>query len=306
MKITKSILILFLVISLMSFTCYTPPVGAQVIPLSRLQQVEKILYGSSQELPIMERISRIEKTLYNQEQEGSLIERANNIINYVLPSVDKPSLLFLINTLDWTLTGEIGQEPVLVRVASIEKNLFGEERGGPLKDRIERLLKLSLPSEKLPVERINFPANKLIRIRLLDKLSSSYSKIGQEVEFEVVNDVKQNTKMVIPAGTEGILTIKNIEEAGKMGKDGSIELAFSRLIAIDGTEVPVKIDKKAQEENRSKQLALGASILGTVLLGPLGLIAGYFVEGKEEELPAGTELYVQTEKDIQLYGLVLH
>jgi len=304
LKNAKNLIISFLVISLLCFACYTP-LQAQVIPLNRLLQVERILYGSNQELPILKKISKIENTLYNNEQKGSLIERSNNIINYVLPSVDKPSLLFLMNTLEWTLSGDIGREPVMVRIASIEKMVFGEIRNGSLKERIDRLLKLSLPSDKMPIERINFTADKLIRIKLLNKLSSRESEVGQKINFEVVNDVKQNTKLVIPAGTKGTLSIKKIEEAGKMGKDGSIELEFSSLMAIDGTDIPVKLDKKAQEENKSRKLALGASVLGTVLLGPVGLIAGYFVEGEEEEITAGTELYIQTERDVQLYGLVL-
>jgi len=121
----------------------------------------------------------------------------------------------------------------------------------------------------------------------------------------VVNDIKHKGNLIIPAGTEGVLQVEKITEAGKMGQDGEIKIDFSPLTALDGSEIAVEIDKKSQEENRSKQLALGASVLGTIILGPVGLIAGYFVEGKDEELPAGTELYIQTEKDVQVYGLVL-
>jgi len=305
LKNAKNLIISFLVISLLCFACYTP-LQAQVIPLNRLLQVERILYGSNQELPILKKISKIENTLYNNEQKGSLIERSNNIINYVLPSVDKPSLLFLMNTLEWTLSGDIGREPVMVRIASIEKMVFGEIRNGSLKQRIDRLLKLSLPSDKMPIERINFTADKLIRIKLLNKLSSRESEVGQKINFEVVNDVKQNTKLVIPAGTKGTLSIKKIEEAGKMGKDGDIKISFKDLMQLDGSYLSVELNEEAQEENKSQKLAIGASLLGTALFGLPGVVVGYFVEGEEEKIPAGSEFYIQSNGSQESFGLLVN
>ena len=55
-----------------------------------------------------------------------------------------------------------------------------------------------------------------------------------------------------------------------------------------------------------KQLAMaaGASLAGIVILGPIGVIAGAFVNGKNIDLPAGTEVFVQTKADATLYGVV--
>ena len=39
-------------------------------------------------------------------------------------------------------------------------------------------------------------------------------------------------------------------------------------------------------------------------LGPVGLVGGFFVKGKDVELPAGSELYIQTQKDVTTKGLV--
>ena len=50
-------------------------------------------------------------------------------------------------------------------------------------------------------------------------------------------------------------------------------------------------------------MAAGASLAGMLLLGPIGIIGGVFVKGKNIDLPAGTELYIQTEKDESLYGV---
>jgi hypothetical protein len=42
-----------------------------------------------------------------------------------------------------------------------------------------------------------------------------------------------------------------------------------------------------------------------VLLGPIGIIGGAFVHGKNIDLPEGTELYIQTKNDTTLYGLTV-
>ena len=45
------------------------------------------------------------------------------------------------------------------------------------------------------------------------------------------------------------------------------------------------------------------SIAGIALLGPIGIIGGAFVKGKNVDLPAGTELYIQTAAPMTIYGL---
>ena len=53
----------------------------------------------------------------------------------------------------------------------------------------------------------------------------------------------------------------------------------------------------------SMAMAAGASLAGMVLLGPIGIIGGVFIKGKNINLPAGTELYIQTKNETSLYGL---
>lgn len=295
----------FLIFCLSSFIIYHP-VSAGALPMKRLAEVEKVLYGHVQEGSIVKRIERIEETLYNKIQDGTLIERVEKSTDYVLPAADKPSLIFLINTLEWSLTNDVTQGTIVNRLQELEKVVFGKTKSDPLVKRVSKLAELSLPEGKVPAEQVVLPANTLIRIKTLSKISSSGSQVGARVSFEVVNDVKVDGKLLIPDGTNGFLKIKDIDEAGKIGKDADVKLEFSRLMAIDGSRIDLKLDKKAQEENRSRELAVGASLLGAAILGPLGLIAGYFVEGKEKDIPAGTELYIQTVNQKKLYGLNLN
>ena len=51
--------------------------------------------------------------------------------------------------------------------------------------------------------------------------------------------------------------------------------------------------------------AIGASTIGALALGPIGLVGGLFVKGKDAVLPAGSELYIQTAQPVTTKGLVL-
>ena len=59
------------------------------------------------------------------------------------------------------------------------------------------------------------------------------------------------------------------------------------LLVGDGT---LKADKAVLA-------ATGASFLGMLIFGPLGLAGGLFVRGDDKPLPAGTPFYLEIEKD---------
>ena len=49
--------------------------------------------------------------------------------------------------------------------------------------------------------------------------------------------------------------------------------------------------------------AVGASAIGALALGPIGLVGGFFVKGKDVDIPAGTELYIQTSEAVTTKGM---
>ena len=63
------------------------------------------------------------------------------------------------------------------------------------------------------------------------------------------------------------------------------------------------IGEEAKKEMQHLAMAAGASLAGIAVLGPLGVVAGAFVHGKNVDLPAGTELYIQTKTDTTVYGV---
>lgn len=300
--------VIFLVFVLSFVTVLSPAAAAGgVIPLDKIGEVEKLLYGQEQDTAMLKRIDDIEKTVYNKEQSGSIVERSEKIINDVMISTEsKPSLLFLLNTVGWSLNGRVNRGTILERLENLETMIIGSKGKGSLFDRIKELYEVSISGKEIPIKKVTIPDDQLIRVKLLDSINSGRSYAGQLIPYEVVNDIKIENSLVIPAGMKGNLHVSEIESAGKMGKDGEIKITFKELMMLDGTKLQVELDEEAQQENKSQKLAIGASLLGTALFGLPGVVVGYFVEGEEEEIPAGSEFYIQSNGSREAFGLLVN
>ncbi len=304
----KNIVTAVLLITLLftPFLRYTELNAAGIIPLNELREVEELLYGITADAPIIERVKKVENTVYNQEQSGSIVERTEKITSDVLrSSKDNPSLLFLLNTVEWSITGELGVGNLIERINNLEQKVIGDNSEGSLKERIEKLYTISIKGAEMPINKVKSEKNQLIRVELLESITSETASRGEKIPYRVLEDIKVENTLIIPKGSKGELEVTEIEEAGKMGRDGDLKIGFPKLQTIDGTPIRVAIREEAQEENESQKLAIGASILGTALLGLPGVVAGFFVEGKEKEIPAGSNLFIQITESKELNGILI-
>ena len=83
------------------------------------------------------------------------------------------------------------------------------------------------------------------------------------------------------------------------------DISFDQVFSIDDEEIPTVLGPEAKDKLKMEAAAVGASAIGALALGPIGLVGGFFVKGKDVDLPAGTELYIQTQETVTTKGLVL-
>src|SRR5690606_30248361 len=149
------------------------------------------------------------------------------------------------------------------------------------------------------------PKGTLVKIELLTELNSEKSRPNDVVSYKVVEDVRIDNAIVIPAGTIGQGHVVSVDGAGRLGQGGFVTVDFGTVTAMDSTRVKVQVAERATEQNKSLELAAGASLAGVVLLGPIGLAAGYFVRGKAHIVPVGTTFYAETASDSKVNALSL-
>lgn len=141
---------------------------------------------------------------------------------------------------------------------------------------------------------VPLPTDSLVRIRLLDTIDSRNWKEGDQFPYEVSQDVIVDGRVAIPAGTRGVGVVTRARKAGSFGKEGKIELSFGSIQVAGGRTVELVLSEKARQGNDKEHLAAGASLAGLAVAGPIGLIGGLFVKGKNVTVPAGSEMYVAT------------
>lgn len=298
-KLFSAMLSAVFLISSMGMAAASTPETVQ----DKLAAVEKDTYGVEQTGALVERINKLEKDYDGTHRSGSMMARVNAIYDEVYTNSTKPSTLADLNAIEWNIDHQVSMNSVEKRIADMEMSINGKTSEGTYKQRIQALSKASFGSETLPLEQTLVPANTLIKVALVDPVNTKNLKKGDTVRFKVASDVIVNSKLVFAKGLPGEGTVKNVQQARNFGRNAKLEIDFNKTKSVDGTSVDTFMGEESTKEMKSLAMAAGASLAGIVLLGPIGIIGGAFVNGKNIDLPEGTEFYIQTKADTTLYGV---
>jgi hypothetical protein len=66
-----------------------------------------------------------------------------------------------------------------------------------------------------------------VKLRLSQSISSEDAKVGQEVPFEVVEEVKVDDFVVLPKGATAIANVTEAEHKKRMGRAGKLNMTIS-------------------------------------------------------------------------------
>lgn len=276
---------------------------ASATPLDSLVSVEIMLYGQTQEGSLIERIERIETDIYGETKQGAVLMRIDQVQTFLQSSEGSGGLQLRLNLAEWGFSYTFNSEaPLIERLQGLETVLYGAPQPGNISTRAETLMMDIWGTTKLDTKKVTLPAQSLVKIALLKTIDSGKSQVGDVVDYKVVEDVVVEGRVVIPAGVVSQAKVTEVSSAGRLGKDGRMVVDFGRVASLDGTPVRLRVDERATQENKSLELAAGASMAGIVLLGPVGLAGGYFIKGKDVKIEANTQFYVETERAIPLSG----
>jgi hypothetical protein len=171
----------------------------------------------------------------------------------------------------------------------------------------------------------------VIRVRLMNDLSSSLSKVGDEFRSRVATDVLQGGQVVIPAGSEINGKVADVS-TGHFAGHGSILLRPDTVRLADGSSYSLRaivgstpgsntrVDSEGDISpgSRMKRNAImygavagGGAITGAVIGGPWGALAGslvgagvvtthLLVSHPQASLDSGSVLMLTTTEPVQL------
>lgn len=305
----KKLVRMGIVVFWMLWLCCSAFSQEQVVsPLVKdLEAMEKILYGVPQSGGVLARIEKVEKDLIGDTLSGTLMERSQTLKTFILTgTAEEPSLDFKIRAIRLTLRSEPASTGILVsELEELEKLIFGVVSDEPIGVRVDRLYKTCVNPAQVKAFTVKVPRETLVKIALRTSLNSEKNEIGDPVPYEVLEDVQVDGVMVIAKGTKGEGRLTKVRRKGAFGRSGRLQIDFGNIQAVDGTLLPLTLGEKAIQENKALAYAVGASVAGLVVLGPLGAVAGVFVQGDPVKVEKGTEFFVEIGEEKEVSGPLL-
>jgi len=279
---------------------------SQATLLEDLSQIEMAIYGTTQEKPLVERVEYLEKELVGRTLPGTITSRAKQLKEFIISGTpEEPSIIFKINASQWVLEEKITSEPLITKVENLENILFAKISDDVLAMRAESIFGVCFKEGKPQVEELVIPTGTLVPVRFLSTLSSKNNKAGETFNFQIAENVFIDNKLIIPANYKGIGEITEAKKATILSRPGKLEIEFKSVSALDGTSLNLILGEKAEEKNKRLYVAVGAGILGLIILSsPVGLVFGALVPGKNVKIEEGTEMFLQVESDTSVIALV--
>jgi hypothetical protein len=137
-----------------------------------------------------------------------------------------------------------------------------------------------------------------IKLRLAENLTSATAKAGQQVSFEVLEEVDVEGLPVIAKGAQALATITTAEPRRSMGRAGKLDVNVDSVRLIDGEKAALSATRS--EKGGGHTGAMTAGMVGTAIVffpaAPLLL----FIHGKDITIPKGTEITAFVAGDMKL------
>lgn len=281
-----------LALAVLLMTVALPVCAQDPIDIDRL---EMLLYGRTYTGTYLDRLNRLEKDLYGSQQSGAIPVRTLDIDFKLSDRSSAESLWLQFRAVEWKSGQAVNETYIMDRLSDMELFVYGEVKSGPVLSRVDELVRLWFIGGKIPFRTADVPARTPVDLKLEQEVSSETAKAGQVVKLSVVNNVIVDGVLVIPRGATGELLVTEAEAGTHAFKRAKLNVQLKNVKAIDGTLLAIEpADPEADltggsaNQDAKTQLAVGASILGMILLPPLGAAAGLLVRADQLVLPQGT------------------
>ena len=281
--------------------------AAPTTVLEKADAAETAVYGSVQVGALVDRVNQLDQTVYGEQRTGNLNDKVDELYQSI-SGVDTGhiSVSREVSMLEWVYQHKVTTGSLLERIDRLERSVSGHVSTGSLTSRIHALKVIVMGSDmKLTPQVGTIPSTDVFKVTLDTPISTKTDEVGKEFDFTVAEDIKDGDVLLVPAGTVGHGHISELKKASSFGRNGKLDLTFDTVPTLDGSSFTAIQGEEAKEKTKETLQAAGASVAGAVLLGPVGLVGGFFVKGKNIELPVASEIYVQPQTTVTVQGIVV-
>jgi hypothetical protein len=137
-----------------------------------------------------------------------------------------------------------------------------------------------------------------VKLRLSQTVSSADAKVGQEIPFEVVEDVQTDGVTVLSKGATAIATVTEAQPKRRMGRGGKLNMNISYARLANQQKVALRAVKEAQGGGHVGAMT-GAIVATSIVFFPAAPLF-LFMHGKDITIPQGTEITAFVDGDMHL------
>lgn len=137
-----------------------------------------------------------------------------------------------------------------------------------------------------------------IKLRITRNLSSADAKVGETVDFEVLEDVKIGETTVISRGGIAWATVTEAEPKRRMGRGGKLNVNIDSVRLASGEKAALRAAKDSQGGGHVGAMT-GAIVATSIVFFPAAPLF-LLMKGKDITIPKGTEITAYINGDIEL------
>ena len=265
-----------------------------------LARIERDTYGMSMEGALLSRLNRIEKDYSGTNLQEDLNGRIEALRTIIYDNSTAPGIMAKVNAIEWNFNHEVQNDGIVKRLENLEEAILGEVSDDTIINRVRELARASFGRDDIPMEEIQLPMNTVIKVALVNDVGTREGQIGDTVNIKVVEDVIIDGNLVFARGLYGTGVITELTRATDWGRNGKLVIDFHKIKCIDGNEINTTVGFESEELMTEKKMVAGASLIGLDIYDEWnkGMIFG-----KNIQVPADTELYIQTKELATVYAL---
>jgi hypothetical protein len=138
----------------------------------------------------------------------------------------------------------------------------------------------------------------MVKLRLAETISSETAKTGQQVPFEVVEEVDVQGVPVLLKGAAAVATVTDAQPKRRMGRGGKLDVNVDSARLVDGEKVQLRAVKDTKGGGHV-EIMTGAMVATAIVFFPAAPLF-LFMRGKEITIPKGTEITAFVQGDMRL------
>jgi len=137
-----------------------------------------------------------------------------------------------------------------------------------------------------------------VRLRLNRTISSADAHVGDNIDFEVLDDITVNRVLVIPKGGLAFATVTEAQAKRRMARGGKLDINIDYVKLVSGDKAALRAVKNVKGGGHTGGM-VGGMVATSIVFFPAAPFF-LFMHGKDISIPKGTEITAYVNGDLKL------